>query len=214
MVEDNRRPLSVRSNSIVQKIAIYLARRDFPSPNQISILSIVFALIGAVLYGSVVTKTGVEWKLLLAAVCVQLRLLCNLFDGMVAVEGGKSSPVGGLYNEVPDRVADTLFFLGFAYAIDAFVWGLVLSLFAMATAYIRTLGGSLGLPQSFIGPMAKQHRMALLTGASILAAGEWWLSQTFYVMYVSLGLLIIGSATTCITRLLAIAKALNQLHGK
>ncbi len=114
MVEDNRRPLSVRSNSIVQKIAIYLARRDFPSPNQISILSIVFALIGAVLYGSVVTKTGVEWKLILAAVCVQLRLLCNLFDGMVAVEGGKSSPVGGLYNEVPDRVADTLFFLGFA----------------------------------------------------------------------------------------------------
>lgn len=34
------------------------------------------------------------------------------------------------------------------------------------TAYIRVLGGSCGLEQRFTGPMAKQHRMALL--ASVL----------------------------------------------
>lgn len=210
MGEDNRRPLAVRSNNIVQKIAVFLAQRDFPSPNQISILSMVFALLGAIAYASVITHMGVEWKLIIGAICVQLRLLCNLFDGMVAVEGGKSSPVGGLYNEVPDRVADTLFFLGFAYAVDQLIWGFVLSLLAMATAYIRTLGGSLGLPQSFMGPMAKQHRMALLTGASILSAVEWWFSQTQYIMYISLAVLIIGTLVTCITRLMAIAKKLHQ----
>ena len=49
--------------------------------------------------------------------CVQLRLLCNLLDGMVAVEGGRSSPVGALYNEVPDRVADSLLLVALGYAV-------------------------------------------------------------------------------------------------
>ena len=41
---------------------------------------------------------------LVAAVCVQLRLLANLLDGMVAVGSGQASRIGELYNEVPDRV--------------------------------------------------------------------------------------------------------------
>ena len=47
--------------------------------------------------------------LLLAALCIQLRLVCNLLDGMVAVEHGKGSPSGPIWNELPDRFADVLF---------------------------------------------------------------------------------------------------------
>jgi phosphatidylglycerophosphate synthase len=43
------------------------------------------------------------------AACIQLRLLCNLLDCMVAIEGGKSAPTGALFNEMPDRFADPLF---------------------------------------------------------------------------------------------------------
>ena len=37
--------------------------------------------------------------------------------------------------------------------------GWAAAVLALLTAYIRALSGSLGLPQRFLGPMAKQHRM-------------------------------------------------------
>ena len=48
---------------------------------------------------------------------MQLRLLCNMLDGMVAVEGGKGSRTGEIYNEVPDRIADPLLLVPAGYAI-------------------------------------------------------------------------------------------------
>ena len=41
--------------------------------------------------------------------------------------------------------------------------GWAAAVLAVLTAYVRVLGGSLGLTQHFIGPMAKQHRMFTLT---------------------------------------------------
>ena len=35
-----------------------------------------------------------------AAACVQLGLLRNLLDGMVAIEGGKSTATGASFNEI------------------------------------------------------------------------------------------------------------------
>jgi len=37
--------------------------------------------------------------------------LCNLLDGMVAIEHGKQSQLGVLYNELPDRVSDSVLFV-------------------------------------------------------------------------------------------------------
>lgn len=213
-MESNRRPLATRSNKIVQKIAQWLARRSFPTPNQISMLSIAFSFLGAIALAWTVTGQGIVWELLICAACIQMRLLCNLFDGMVAVEGGKASPLGGLYNEVPDRIADTLFFLALGYALSYIGLGLVISLLAIATAYVRTLGGSLGLVQSFRGPMAKQHRMALLTLACLLGALEWYLVQSNYVLWLAAILLFIGTALTTMLRLRDMAKILNQSAGR
>ena len=47
---------------------------------------------------------------------IQLRLAANMFDGMVAIETGKASPTGAIYNEIPDRVSDAAMFLGAGYA--------------------------------------------------------------------------------------------------
>ena len=43
---------------------------------------------------------------LVGGLLCQVRLLCNLFDGMVAIAQAKASAKGELYNEVPDRVSD------------------------------------------------------------------------------------------------------------
>lgn len=78
---------------------------------------------------------------------------------MVAVEGGKGTPTGVPYDELPDRVADSLFLVALGYAA-ALPWlGWLGALLAALTACIRALGGALGQPQDFRGPMAKPHRM-------------------------------------------------------
>ena len=50
--------------------------------------------------------------------------------------------------------------------------GLWAALAAMACAYVRQVGGALGQPQCFLGPMAKQHRMAAVTLGCLLGFGE------------------------------------------
>ncbi len=47
-------------------------------------------------------RAGLWW--IFGAICVQLRLAGNMFDGMVAILKERASAVGELYNEVPDRV--------------------------------------------------------------------------------------------------------------
>ena len=116
-----RRPLRVRQAKLSKAIAVWLSKKDV-TPNQISIASVGFAALAAWCLGAlpvysncVVTMAllGIVliWQAgclpLLAAVFIQCRLLCNLFDGMVAVEGGKSTPAGELFNDIPDRIGPT-----------------------------------------------------------------------------------------------------------
>lgn len=148
--------------------------------------------------------------LLLCAACVQLRLLCNLLDGMVAVEGGKQSATGVLFNEFPDRIADTLLIVGLGYAAHLPWLGWLGALLAALTAYVRVSGGSLGLVQDFRGPMAKQHRMAVLTLVCLLAGVERQAASTAYALTAGTWLIALGSLLTCMTRTRAIAAQLKN----
>jgi len=201
-----RRPIAARGSGWAKSLAAALARSRV-TPNQISVLSIFFAAVGAAMLAWAPSTAG----LLLCAICVQLRLLCNLLDGMVAMEGGKQTPTGALYNEFPDRIADSLLIVGLGYAA-ALPWlGWLGALLAALTAYVRLSGGSLGLAQDFRGPMAKQHRMAVLTVACLLAIAERYLIGTAWVLPAAAWIIAIGSLLTCVTRTRAIAA---QLQGK
>lgn len=197
-----RRPLKIRGIKIVKTIAQSLSQKNI-SPNQISIASIFFAAFSTLCFLLFAYKND-WWLLLLAAVFIQLRLLCNLFDGMVAIEGGKSSPSGELFNDIPDRIADPLILVATGYAINVVEWGVEIGwcagLFAVMTAYIRTLSASIGAPVDFKGPMAKQHRMAVLTFACIFAAIETAMRGSHYLLLFALILIAVGSLLTCIRR--------------
>ncbi len=152
------------------------------------------------------------WALLAAALCVQLRLLCNLLDGMVAIEGKRQSPTGALFNEGPGS------FGGLAVhrraglcRSHAPALGWFGALAAAVTAYIRVLGGSLGLPQDFRGPMAKPHRMAVLTGClRTRCESSGGCRQTRWALLAGgMDYRRSGSVITCITRLVAIARQLR-----
>lgn len=200
-----RRPIASRSSSWAIGTAKYLGRAGI-TPNSISVASVVFAGIGGALMAFVAHP--VAW--LAAAVCIQLRLICNLLDGMVAIEGGKKTSTGALYNEFPDRIADSLLLVAAGYAAGIAWLGWVCALLAALTAYVRVFGGSVGLPQDFSGVMAKQRRMAALTLGLIAQAIEAPLFGSHWSLITACTLIAVGSLITCATRTIAIARALER----
>jgi phosphatidylglycerophosphate synthase len=201
----NRRPLTSRSTAWAKFLANALVRAGL-SPNAISVISILFAVGGAYLLLYWPSSAG----LVAVAACVQLRLLCNLLDGMVAIEGKRQSATGALYNEIPDRIADSLFIVALGYAVGKPWLGWLGALAAAVTAYIRVLGGSLGLAQDFRGPQAKPHRMAILTLGCLIGAIEFWYAGTQLALLGAAWIIAVGALVTCITRTLAIARQLRE----
>ncbi|UNM95009.1 CDP-alcohol phosphatidyltransferase family protein [Ignatzschineria rhizosphaerae] len=212
---DKRRPIKSRSNPLMIRLAKSLSQKNI-TPNQISLFSIVPAFITmlALAFWQVSPQLWVQILLLaVAMIGIQLRLLCNLIDGMVAIEGGKVTPAGELFNEVPDRVSDTFFFIGLGLSLIApfssdnsfgLVLGLLASLFAAFTAYIRVLGVSMGAPAFFSGPFAKQHRMALMSASLFATMIGRFFSLTTEFLWIAMIVIIIGSFFTAIRRLLQI----------
>ncbi len=207
---ENRRPLKIRQREWVHKLARYLVRLGV-SPNQVSLASIGFAALGALAYESSSLTEGTvrAISLIAAAVFIQLRLLCNLLDGIMAVEEGKKTPAGEIYNELPDRIADCLFFVAAGYAAGWQSLGWAAAVLAVMTAYVRALGGALGIAQDFCGPMAKQHRMFALTVGSVLAA----FIASAPVLAATLAVIIAGSVMTIIRRTRRLARALHARTG-
>ena len=203
-IPEARRPLASRSTRWAGFLATAAVRGGLTADG-ISLLSLVFA--GAGSAGLLLLPA--PWNLLAGAVGVQLRLLCNLLDGMVAIEGGRKSKVGVLYNEVPDRVADSLFIVALGYCIGIPWLGWLGALAAAVTAYIRVLGGTFGLAQDFRGPMAKQHRMFVMTVGCLGGMVEFLWNGGHRVVVAAAWIIAIGAIVTCGTRIHAIARQLR-----
>lgn len=216
-----RRELKSRSTGWARLLSRALIASGI-SPNAISILSILFAAGSMTCFLLAPDQTTPLGHALLwfgAAAGIQFRLLCNLMDGMVAVEGGKASPTGPIFNEVPDRIADVLILVGAGYStlvepgviklFGILPLGWSCAVLAMATAYIRLLQGTLTGEQSFIGPMAKQHRMAVLTLGSLIALVESLTGREPNAIYWALIIIFLGSIWTFIRRLNLIVTSLK-----
>lgn len=206
----NRRPLKSRSTAWAAAAA-RVALASGISADGVSIIGIVVSLAGA---GALIVSIATPWHFLIGAVAVQLRLLCNMLDGMVAVEGGRKSRYGPIYNELPDRIEDSVLLVAAGYAAGpstGLLLGLTAALLAAICAYVRLLGGTLGQPQDFSGPQAKPHRMFVLTVGLIStfvaavatgAPGNWLL--------LALGVICLGTLLTIVRRTLRVAARMRE----
>jgi phosphatidylglycerophosphate synthase len=216
----DRRPIAARKLGLVQSLAAWLARIGV-SANSISVASVVFACAAGGLLAAA-PRAEPEYDramLVLAAVLIQLRLLANLLDGLVAVEGGRRTPTGELYNEVPDRLSDAAVLIGAGYGLTGSVTlGYLAALLAVMTAYIRAVGKGAGAGSDFGGPMAKQQRMMLITGSALFLATtprHWWPTivpwgEPLGLVGMVLAVIALGSALTCVLRLRRIAARMRK----
>ncbi len=213
----SRRPIAARNTVWAAAIARRLAAWGV-RPNVISVFSSVFAAVAAV--GFVTAgRSESPWAwvlaLLLAVAGMQLRLLCNLFDGMVAIEGGFKTKSGEVFNELPDRFSDTFILIGAGHALPKDDWGVpqlgwLAAVLAVTTAYVRAMGATAGAGQHFCGPMAKQQRMAVLTLATLVAMAAPWKAWLAQAIPVALAVIVVGSLVTVFRRTSRIVRELES----
>ncbi|MEM6822549.1 MAG: CDP-alcohol phosphatidyltransferase family protein [Verrucomicrobiota bacterium] len=212
----NRRPIKTRATWWAKSLANQLIHLGL-TPNTVSVMSIFAALFGALCFLSMNLSSTSTFVLLCiaAAICIQLRLLLNMLDGLMAVEGDQKSPTGILFNEIPDRIADILLLIAAGYACGSGILGITLgwaaAIASVSTAYIRCLGGSLGQEQDFSGPIAKPQRMFLLTLACFGMIFEFFYeSQPKFSLISILIVITLGSFITCWKRTQTIARKLQN----
>lgn len=213
-VPQDRRPIHARAWPVFQHLATLLAHRNI-SANSISVVGMACAIAAGLLLAFMPHDgLGQRFSWLIAAVLMQLRLIANLLDGMVAIESRTASPVGELYNEVPDRISDAAIFIGAGYAPGSQIeLGYLAACLAIFTAYVRATGKAAGASQDYCGPMAKPQRMALMTAICLYLAltphawqPEW---RDLGLISAALILIIAGCILTSCRRLLRISSNLK-----
>ena len=212
---NSRRPVYARNTTWAAVLARKAAGFGL-RPNQISMLSVVFSGLcaGSIYFGSVTDAQLTRTVLYItAAACIGLRGLCNLLDGMVAIEGGMKSKSGEIFNDLPDRISDCLMLVAAGYAIGFSEWGVpvgwLTAVLAVMTAYTRQLGAAAGAGHDFRGPMAKIHRMAVLASACILAAFEHYADLNGHVLLGALVIICTGCLITIVRRVVGIIRKLE-----
>ncbi len=220
----DRRPLASRRLKVIQNLAAALARRRI-QPNFISVLGLIASVIAGLALAATSRSDVPDRALyLLGAALVQVRLLCNLLDGLIAVEGNMRSATGDLFNEVPDRFSDAAMLIGAGYAAHSSpALGYFAALGAILTAYVRALGKSGGVPSDYRGPMAKQHRVFLVTLCCVFLAaapGSWRPELPAFLdapspgpLAVTLAIIVAGCVVTVGRRLASLARALKDRAG-
>ncbi len=180
-------------------------------PDTISYFSVVFALIAGI---GLYFCAHIDWFLLVAPLFGFLRLYCNMIDGMVAVKANKCSARGEVINELPDRISDTVIFLGLGlsglvniHIIYGVIFGMLFG------TYVGVLGKAVGVHRQFGGIMSKQNRMFAI------AIGCW--AQFFCSRYFAWEypitlldafniLIIVGLVQTILVRIRAIFRELEN----
>lgn len=213
----DRRPIASRKHAVWIAASRLLARRGV-SANAISIFGMIAGIAaGLAFFFSSHRPELTRAHFVLGAALVQFRLICNMLDGMVALERGTPSSVGELYNEIPDRVSDMATIIGFGYAVNSLpVLGYLGAALAVFVAYVRAAAKVAGAPQDYRGPMAKQQRMFTITLAAIFcgfAPVSWQptiAAQGWSVPAAALALICIGCLITALRRIFRAASILKN----
>jgi phosphatidylglycerophosphate synthase len=130
------------------------------TPNQLSAVSLAFAVLAAAFY---YLSNSQSWLLYVAAFMVLLNALFDLTDGALARRTGKADPKGDFLDHVIDRYADMFILAGMVFA-GYVPWpvGFLAAVGIMLTSYIGTQAQALQLGRYYGGIMGRADRLAAI----------------------------------------------------
>jgi CDP-diacylglycerol--glycerol-3-phosphate 3-phosphatidyltransferase len=143
-------------------VRLFIALRI--SANQITLLSLAFAVAGAVLIGMGRFSLG-GWLMFFS-------FFCDAFDGIVARETGTSSNRGEFFDALVDRYSDIVICLGFLYYYrNDPIPALLVSLMMIGSSvmgYARAKGEAVGIDPN-VGYMQRHERATYLGVLTVTA---------------------------------------------
>ena len=142
-----------------------LAEKSGISPNQLSVLSLIFAALAAAFY---ILSASIAEMLYAAALMVLLNAIFDAADGALARRIEKANPKGDFLDHVIDRYADMFFLGGIIFAGYApWTVGLLAVIGVLLTSYIGTQAQALQLGRYYGGIMGRADRLTLIFLATI-----------------------------------------------
>lgn len=185
--------LKPASQRLVRPIEDLLVARGV-SPDAITGAAVVVAAAG----GSCLALAGRAPALMLAIpVLAAARLVLNILDGTVARRTGRSRPVGELWNELGDRVADVLFIGGLAFhpSVEPRL-ALAAVIAALLASYAGVVARAAGGRRQYGGIMSKPGRMIVLA----VAAPAAYVTGDGRLLAAAAALIVVGSLATLAQR--------------
>lgn len=185
--------LKPRFRQALAGVADQLADRGV-SADQVTGAGVLAAGVGAL---AMLASRRRRAALLLVPVCAGVRITANALDGLVAERTHGGRPEGELFNEVADRVGDTLLIGGTA-AIPGV--GIAAPAVALAAAEFASFVGvtakAAGATRRYDGPMGKPDRMAVVSVTALAAA----FGVPGKAVRVGLGVIALGAIATAANR--------------
>jgi archaetidylinositol phosphate synthase len=143
------------------------AHRFGLTPNMITIMGVVFALLSAFVYA--------RWQfnavlLLPATILLLLSGFCDALDGVVARICGEVSVFGGYMDSLLDRYADAVVFVGIMLGgLCDFYWGVAAIVGSLLVSYSRARAEAAYIKMESIGLAERAERMLIVASASVVA---------------------------------------------
>jgi len=158
--------LKQRAQSWLTSEAALLHRLGL-TPNHVSILGLVLALLSAVTYW--------QWQLhpLLLIVAPLLMLasgLLDALDGAIARIYGEATKFGGFFDSLLDRYADAVILCGIILGdLTEMSWGLAALMGSLLVSYARARAEAAGVKMESVGFAERAERIVIITLASFIS---------------------------------------------
>jgi len=137
------------------------------SPNQVSILGIILAVLSALTYW--------QWKLnslllILAPLLMLASGLLDALDGALARLYRETTNFGGFFDSLLDRYADAVIICGIILGgLTDVKWGLAALIGSLLVSYARARAEAAGVKMETVGLAERAERIVLLALASFLS---------------------------------------------
>ncbi len=137
------------------------------SPNHVSILGIILAVLSAVTYW--------QWKLdpfllIVAPLLMLASGLLDALDGALARQYGEDTKFGGFLDSLLDRYADSIILCGIILGgLTEVSWGLAALIGSLLVSYVRARAEAAGVKMETVGLAERAERIVLLAMASFIS---------------------------------------------
>jgi archaetidylinositol phosphate synthase len=186
------------------------AHRIGLTPNMISGLGAIFALLAALAY--------VRWQdgsfcLPLAIIMLLLSGFCDALDGIVARLYQQTTAFGGFLDSLLDRYADAAIYIAIIISGLCWpLWGLIALAGSLLVSYSRARAEAVNVKMESVGIAERAERMIVLVVATLIASTRYW-SPAAVINYAIILLAILSNLTVLQRGLYAYGKLKKKGAG-